>query len=520
MVASTGSYEQVQNALVHAKRGSYEDLSYLPTFRASALFYAVVDDKTNTKVSFINYWREKNGNPDVGVMVTVRNADGVKCARKHVRLVDMVYTFDVRHLISPICSFNGSIEIEAFSAIDLKFAFPGLSVFYETPNGVSYVHSNQRVYNDSEDQSRGEPLNPWQTGFIVDPQSAPFIFVVNGPRAWQGGLVDFVFVDSKNTATKIQVKMNAIAAYGAVDIRLSNVCDIRQLFGVEVGFCKINLPLEGVHLRLAVGNATTDRNWLSITHSYFDAVNHQDYFESTSLPMEVTPAFIPFCLVDELDVDIVLYPIYAQSTLDLTLCKYGKNGLSLNRIELDSFSSPQHPLRVHDIRLLLSAHGCEASAGLYVIEIREKNAKLPSRITYGLNYHQGNRIGTNISSSAYIAKSWGAGARSWKWGPIVPSQNGKNIVMVTGFSNKKDELKKRAGTITIFGKDRPLAQLAFELNGNSCLSIAAEQLLSEHEAVYSAGEILWYVVESDHSSLDVNQVYISANGCVGGDHSF
>jgi len=521
MQPAVGSYDQVLKALAQTDRGSYGDLSYMPVFRASALFYAVSGKNITTRIAFLNYWREKNGNSDVGVMLTVRDAQGRKRARVHTRLTDMTYNFDLRDHLAPGEEFRGSMELEAFSGDDLKFQFPGLSVFYETPLGVSYVHTNQRVYNDAEDRRRGIALNPWQTGFEIDPSRFdPFIFIVNGPVAYAGGEVDFVALNARGEEARCKLPLEALPAYGAVDLRLAAVPGFAEFLGGQPGLCKIDLPLQDVHLRLGVGNALKDHSWLSITHSYFDATEHDDYVDTSTLDAGVHPAFIPFNLTDGLDVDLVLYPIYARARMQMRLQAFDSAGLLRAEIDLGDYRTPEDGLRRIDVRGLLREHGVASLSGLYVLQFSAGNHKLPARITYGLNFHVGGRLGTNISASAYLAKSWGAGRRTWKWGPVVARDGGRNLVMLSAFSKEKDANLLRDGTVTLYGRQGMVARRVFALQGNSGLTVDAEELLAAAGHVAEAGEILWYVVQSEHATLDVNQVCISAHGLVGGDHCF
>lgn len=521
MQPGSGSYDQVLKALAQTERGSYADLSYMPVFRASAIFYAVVGPDITTRVSFINYWREKNQANDIGVMVTVRDRQGVKLARMHTMLSAMTYQFDVREYIGAALQFSGSIEVEAFSSQDLKFQFPGISVFYQTARGISYVHTNQRVYNSAEDRARGIELNPWQTGFDVDSaQHDPFVFLVNGPRAYPGGAVDLVGINARGAELRRRVVLEAMAPYGVHDLRLRTVPGFEEFLGPEPGMCKINLPFEDVHLRLGVGNALRDGSWLSVTHSYFDATAHQDYFDTALLPAGVYPAFIPFNLSDGLDLDLVLYPIYARCHLLLSLQGFDADGNERMRLDLGSYDSPETGLRRLDIRQLLARHGVAATAGLYVMQIEAPSHQLPARITYGLNYRVGNRLGTNISASAYLAKSWGMGKRSWRWGAVPVLPGGYNLIMIAAFSKNQPERPVREGCLTIHDRGGPVASTGFSLRGNSGISLRAEDLLAESGYLPVEGDILWYVMESAHPTLDVTGVTVSADGYVGGDHSF
>lgn len=521
MQPAAGSYDQVLKALAQTDRGSYGDLSYMPVFRASALFYAVCGKDITTRIAFLNYWREKNNNPDVGVMLTVRDQEGRKRARIHTRLSEMTYSFDLRDFVKPGEEFAGSMELEAFSGEDLKFQFPGLSVFYETPRGVSYVHTNQRVYNDAEDRARGVGLNPWQTGFEIDAaRYDPFIFIVNGPVGYTGGEVDFVVLNARRQELRRKLQLGPIPAYGARDLRLAAVDGLANFLDGEPGTCKIDLPLEGVHLRLGVGNALKDHSWLSITHSYFDATEHQDHFDTRALDAAIHPAFVPFNLADGLDVDLVLYPIYARAAMQMRLQAFDDAGVQRAEINLGAYRTPEDGLRRIDVRQALREAAVEADASLYVLQFTAADHRLPARITYGLNFRVGDRLGTNISASAYLAKSWGAMKRSWKWGPVVARAGSRNLIMVSAFSKEKGANVMREVTLTLYDRHGVVAHKAFRLQGNSGLTLVAEDVLAKAGHAPAQGAILWYSIQSEHSTLDVNQVCISADGLVGGDHCF
>ncbi|MEO8390208.1 MAG: hypothetical protein ABI546_17655 [Polaromonas sp.] len=472
-------------------------------------------------MSFLNYWREKNDVHDIGVLVTLRDARGAKRARWHTMLTEMTYLFDLRDLIAPDEDFTGSIEVEAFSSQDLKFQFPGITVFYETPRGISYVHTNQRVYNTAEDRDRGVELNPWQTGFDVDTaRHDPFVFLVNGPVPFPGGLVDIVAVNSCNEEIRLQVVLDTLPAYGVCDWRLASIKGLAQFLGDEPGLCKFNLPFEGIHLRMGVGNALKDQSWLSVTHSYFDATEHQDYFDTSTLGGDIHPAFIPFNLEEGIDVEMVLYPIYARCELGLSLQAFDAAGCERFRMDLGSYRSPESGPRRIEIRKLVTAAGHEALAGLYVLQIEAPDHKVPARITYGLNFHVSGKLGTNISASAYLAKSWGMGRRSWRWGAVPVLKGGHNLIMVSAFSKLKNEVSDREFKLTIHDNQGPVASRGFMLHGNAGMTVCAEDMLAHAGYVAAEGDILWYVMESPHASLEVMGISVSADGFVGGDHSF
>ncbi len=522
-----GSYEQVLKALTISQRGSYGDLSYMPVFRASALFYAVCGPRINTRVGFLNYWREKNKLDGIGVLVTVRDAQGVKRIRQHNRLTDMTGHYDLRDMLGSAglgyTDFTGSMELEFFAADDLKFQFPGITVFYQTPGGISYVHTNQRVYNHAEDKARGTPLNAWQTGFDVFAHQNPFVYLVNGPTPFAGGAADLVAVRANGDAHREAISLPPMAAYATHSWQASTVQAVADFLGTDAGMCKLNLPLQDVHLRLGVGHAPASDDWLSITHSFFDATEQADYFSTQALPPETCPAFIPFVLPPQLDVDLVLYPIYSRCNMRLSLTGYADDGSTLFTLDAGGYQTPQDGIRRLDIRDVLARHGVSARASLYVLRFDPLDTpQLPNRITYGLNFRQGQRLGTNISASAYVARSWGIGQRSWKWGAVALLPGARNEIMVCAYlnGNRTSGTSTATGTLAIYDQAGLVVQQPFALKDCTAQTFHAEALLAHVHYRAADDAIVWYVVQSAQAWLDVVGITVSAQGNVGGDHSF
>ena len=526
-----GSYEQVHKALSVSQRGSYADLSYMPVFRASAIFYALSGPHINTCVGFLNYWREKNQLDGIGVMVTLRDSLGIKKLRQHTRLTKATAFFDVRKLLSDggqdAGDFTGSIELEFFSAEDLKFQFPGVSVFYQTPGGISYVHTNQRVYNHAEDQARGTALNAWQTGFDVLAHQGAFVFLVNGPVEFAGGCAKVIAIRADGKSHSADIPLPAMAPYGVQKWQPQSVSGLVDFLGSAPGMCKLDLPLDSIHLRLGVGhsvpNVLPETQWLTVTHSFFDTTLTQDYFETSQLAQDICPAFVPFVLPAELDVDLVLYPIYSPCEMQLSLVGYCAQGKVQFTFDLGTFQTPQDGIRRLPMRQLLAAAEQPLDCNLYVLRFDPLGGtQLPNRITYGLNFHQGERLGTNISASAYVVRSWGSGQRAWKWGAVPFAEGANNQIMISAFKNAgaEPEVSTASGTLSIYDHNGVIANTTFSLKDGTSCTFRAEALLSASGYAPNSDSVLWYVVKSPQAWLDVVGITISAQGNIGGDHSF
>lgn len=520
---ANASYDETLRTLDHAKRGSYSDLSYSPAFRASGIFFAIVDEHTTTRVSFLNYWREKNNITSVGALLTFRDSEGQKLLRQYVPIDRYVYQFDVREFLQSNKTFVGSLELEIFSNEDLKFQFPALTVFYETAEGISFVHTNQRVFNNTEDNTKGSLFNPWQTGFDIcfGPNHGPFVFLMNGPTRIDDASMQIKVLNASGETLERTYQVGEIPAYGARRVDFSGIDGVRDFLGNRTGFCKMNLNITDIYSRFACGNAAVNGSWLSVTHSYFDTTGHDDYFDATALDEKLYRCFIPFNLVDGLETELVFYPIMAPANLQLTLQCFDDTGRRSAQISVTPcFDSASTQMERINVRKLLHENGIMDNKGLYCLQIEAENDRLPARVTYGLNYSGKNPIGCNISSSAYMAKSYETGKRSYLWGPLMFRSGGRNIILVSHLKKLKEDRSTSDFKVSLFGDNGIVACENFRSPNGTCANMEAEELLKTANYRPRENEVLWYVLESSDPSYVCNQIHISADGFVGGDHSF
>lgn len=517
------TYENTIATMLRTERGAYSNLTYLPVFRASALFYAVHDERHQTYVSFLNYWREKNANSRVSALVSLRNHDGALVRRLHFPISASAYTIRSRDLLEGLGNvpFEGSIEVEVFSDSDLKFAFPAMLVFYETPGGVSYVHSNQRVFNNREDERRSSPLNPAQTGFDVrfDNGRSSHIWLVNGPRQIDKAEAVIRFFRPDGKVMEAGVPVGPLSPFGTRRIDLGSIPGAAAHLGEQTGCIKVDVPLPDMFCRFLAGIDDADGNWRAITHSYFDCEKHTDYYLESEQP-GVDPCLIPVHLVEGVDCDLVFYPILSPADLSLSMRAYDSDGKVRAEFPvIASFDAKDGRIERLDVRQALKRAGIADTAGFYSVHVRAKDGRIPARITFGLNYRIGDRAGTNISSSALLASSHGEKRRSWLWGAAFMRSGSRNIVMVSNLSKRYPAGGAADYKLTLVGESGPLCEYSGTVADGWGDNLEVEAILKE-KGVTAEGDIVWYILQSDNPNLIANQINVSAAGNVGGDHSF
>ena len=116
-------------------------------YRSSTIFYFKKNKHFSTIINYMNYWPIKM-NMEVMIIASLRNLEGKLVSRERISFDDgMVVNY------SPKINdkeFEGSLEMEAFAANDLKIPFIAMLVIYESEESVSMVHGYTRTYSNHE----------------------------------------------------------------------------------------------------------------------------------------------------------------------------------------------------------------------------------------------------------------------------------------------------------------------------------------------------------------------------------
>ena len=178
-----------KNHLLSTKSyGEIQSNFHRPVMRSSAAFPLIhKPGKLSSIYTFMGYWLRKRNINLITVLATVRTVDGKKIASKSLEVNDVksyvITSFDVLEDYEK--EFIGSIELEIFSAVDMVFPYPAITFGIKGLNGLTFVHTCGRIYNDIEDMKSNSEQTVPETGFDVYNGSSytPFFAFVNGPIA-------------------------------------------------------------------------------------------------------------------------------------------------------------------------------------------------------------------------------------------------------------------------------------------------------------------------------------------------
>ena len=509
----------------HSQRGDFTNLNYNPTFKSSAIFFIILNKFVNTKISFLNYWKIKNSNYDVTCQLTLRNQKGFKILRKFFKVTDNTYQISISDLIklnSANDNFLGSIELEIHSSYDLKYSFPAIDAIYETKEGISLVHSNQRIFENFQDIKNNESINKTQTGFDIhlDSKNESFITAINGPEEIKNKELYVEFFNYLGKSIKEKIRYDKINPYQAIFLELKSFKRLRKFLKNKRGFCKINLPTKNIFNRILVGTFSKDRKKISTTHSYYDCSKFIDYINTKNIDKNQYQCYLPFNIIEGLDLEIVIYPIFSRSNITVGLEEYNLDRRRKTiKNNIQTIKKNFNDLKIINLKNIIKTQNKINKNNVYCLNIVSKNNLLPSRLTFGFNYKK-TSLGSNISESMIVNHGKDIKGRGFYWGPAFCSKKLKTIIALSSVSKNKDELKNNSKLVKmkLYGKDKVILRKKFYIRSPQAINLDIKKLLKNNKI--NEGKIIWYTLETEEKNIICKHIHLSEYGHVCADHSF
>ncbi|MES2016822.1 MAG: hypothetical protein V4484_10015 [Pseudomonadota bacterium] len=239
--------------------------------RSSAFFWVKNSKQLKTTISFCNYWKFKNAT-DVSVVLNLRKVDGELVGRKLVDFSDKtVCNF------SPPDDFEGSVEVEAFSAKNMRIPYAAVMGIYESPNSVAMVHSYARAYSQHEIEDKrtlsvGEE-SCWTLRESADVSS--FAVFHNGCMGQDAQTATLAVRNGGGAEMRVDIALPALQAFETRIIEPRAHFDnlIEWLDGMP-GNARLSFRLNGGFTRMLCGVRKLDDSELQVTHSNFDYSAH------------------------------------------------------------------------------------------------------------------------------------------------------------------------------------------------------------------------------------------------------
>lgn len=506
--------------------------TYKPTFRSSAIFNAFHNTNISTRILFMGYWLLKRNITSIGLLINLRNSKGELIFRKfmeikspkafRIEVFDLLKESNIENDI-----FEGSIELEIFSAVDLIYPYPAFVLNYYNDEFCTSVHSMGRVYNDFEDFNRNNEYEVNESGWDIQstPELSGFFAFVNGPKVYESGEIYYEVINSDNESIVGKFNIGTVLPFESKKINLNkSINGIGGFLNGSVGTIKIGHKFDSFFPRFLVGIENVVNKELSITHSYYDSSNLKDnnaYWNRMSSDFYDSSIAIPTYYKHGLVTKLVIYPIFSPSSFTISLRFFNMDGNEVGYLRDFLFvHENDQKFRTLDISKVINDHNLFINAPNSVhIECNwEDKQKIPTRLKFGLNVGYENAISCNICFAPQLGNpNILLKKGTFKWSPILNHTSSE--IVITNSSSLKDYGDIASVKLMFYNElnEVPIER-SYEINPFGILVINTKD--DNELKRFVENQTAWLTITSSNPNIYGWYFDFSKSGIVAGDHIF
>jgi hypothetical protein len=519
-----------QNHLESTKSyGEVQSVTYRPVMRSSAVFPLIhKPGRIRSIYTFMGYWLRKRNIPLVTVLLTIRDKTGNKVSVQSVEVSSVKsYVISSSNIIDEVeKDFIGSVEIEIFSAVDMVFPYPAVTFALRGVNGLSFVHTCGRIYNDFDDFNSNNEQSVAETGFdlYIGKDYKPFFSFVNGPVAIENKEIELEFINENDVTVIKKIIIEGVKPYGLgwVNLNFEKIAHLKE--GATKICVKVRHNFEGFFPRFVAGNVLRNFEDVSLTHSYYDTStdisigaiwnnsNPDKFFDSVvAVPFDARFS----------EIELAVYPNFTICPVELMfeLCdSHGEILVSKNSsIKLGTNSDSLTYLKFYDI--FVEYRGL-VSEGMVRVVFNGQGS-VPTRMKFGLNFssaRQKTNLPSNICFNAAVPNEKMLEKPSaFRWCAIFDAKN--QMVFLHNTSFVRDGFRDAIVDVELCRvKDDKKLQWTVNVPYNGTVEVLKRQ--ADVIEDFLCGEIGWAAFSC--SSPFVTGYYITdyKMGVVGADHLY
>jgi hypothetical protein len=507
-------------------------LNYRPTMRSSAAFPIRIENKKiDSVITFMGYWLLKREIKEVTAIITIRSSSG-ETINVESNLINCVksYSWSLSEILKKrLKNFNGdffgSVEIEIFSARDMVFPYPAITLSYMSKLGNTFVHTCGRIYNDVSDMEvNNEQVVP-ETGFDIIPNEelSPYFSFVNGPQSINNETIVLEFINNEGESLSINKKIHNKNPYSTVWINVLEDKKAKSFFKGKRGTIKIHHNFVGFFPRFVAGNVYKNFEAISLTHTFYDTSedlsdsavwknsNTKEFFDSTiSFPISFNYDFT----------ELVIYPNLVTNKCRISFEFYNEDGYKVGKSAFtDLIADSQKSVKYINCQKLLEDITSEKKLHLCKV-LFDGNGKVPTRMKFGLNIgkNSGANLPSNICFNAKVPNPKILNKpKSFKWCTVFDSMH--QSIFITNSSFLRNNQPKAEIEASFWREeDDQCLQLNFRLPADGVIDIMNGH--RDEISNFLNGSIGWVSMLS--SSPHTGGFYVTNfnKGVIGADHIY
>lgn len=476
----------------------------------------------------MGYWLKKRNISLVTAIFTIRNIQG-----KTINVVSYEisecksYVFKGSSFFKNTPEdFHGSVEIEIFSAVDMVFPYPAITFAIKSLNGLTFVHTCGRVYNDFNDFNiNNEQVVP-ETGFdvILKKNYNPFFSFVNGPKEILSERFQLEFIDTDGKKITENREIRNIKSYGLVIVNLIENENIRSAYKDEKITVKIKHDFKGFFPRFVVGNIYKDFSDISLSHSYYDNSVDESKLSIFQNPKknifyDAVTAVPVNNIYDK--IELAVYPNFSNSPFNLIFHLFDSRGNKIEECDKTyTITNKNQKLLYISFKEIFKKIKNLKKTGMVKV-IADGNGKVPSRIKFGLNISRASNwvnlpsnicFNANLPNIKILSKPG-----TFKWCPIFDVQN--QSVYLHNLSFVKNGFGEGDLKIQVY-REKDKKVLEWDQKISECQTV--DILLDKSKEIneFLGNSIGWITINSTNPFIIGYYLTDFGKGVIGADHIF
>jgi hypothetical protein len=503
-----------------------------PIFRSSALFPILEKNSISTEIGFLGYWVLKRNIKEVGMVISMRGADGNLLQRKQetiteaksFRIVAKDWLDELE--IAPSTEFIGSIELEVFSSQDMVFPYPAFVLTFHGEGFSTATHTTGRIYNDLEDLEGNSQVLVPETGFDVHSAKGfdPFFIFTNGSKPNTCGNIDYRLVGEQKVVED-SFQLGKIDPFETRFVMLKEYMDLETLLDGEKGTISLRHNFEGFFPRFVSGNFEDDQKAISITHTFFDS-SEIDSDDAYILPpvndLYHSSDLLPFFSKNGTYSQLVLYPCSSPSCFALRFLYINQAGKLLGDVMVDeNIVNSKSLFQTFDFGDIAQSNNIQLDEIASVKVVAEYDGKIASRLKLGLNIGQKNQK-YQLPCNICFAAEGGDDRKldkpgTFKWLPIL--NKGNSVLAITNSGTNRSYERNADVKLSFYREDdAECITRDFTLGPDQMHTVETDN--DEELRGFLGTGTGWATAVSNNGFVKAWYFDLGRNGIVAGDHSF
>jgi hypothetical protein len=496
--------------------------------RSSAMFYALQSPEVSTELLLFNYWLHKRGISNLTLVMTLRDTAGsIACRESELLSFKGARTVTVAELLQragrPAQPFEGSLEVEVLSSVNLHIPYPAVVVRYHGAGWHSTAHSYSRVLAEASGDSV-ERITALQTtcegNWTVhpDPELETFFVIHNGAESIAPHEMRLVLTNSRGERLASVLPDISYVPWETRRFFPGRFMDVAGHLEGQPGCLEIATHLSGVFPRMLCGHVRAVDSAMTVDHSNFNytgAAGSEDCLPTSAAGTKKPLGFVvPTLAGADWSCWADFYPTYPDHDYRGTIIVRAADGQERARSAAIIGEGGRPGIVRVPVSDLVAPHDDWGSVDFTITHAE----RVPTRFHMGIHYRYRDGLPAFLIDGPMPYTATGIRSR---WFPVIFDADTRTLLLISNQVFDSADAAELSYEVLVHNArgDEPLQQ-HFELAAGATLAVDLREVIPGIEA-YLGSDAGWVVLKADKPALSVvHYMMLKGKDSLAVDHAF